>query len=247
MGQGVDVEERGGKIIVKSGEVEKEFDAIFSAMGVVPNLEGLGLENCGLKLNEKGMPKVNPLTLQVENKALYIAGDVNGNRPILHEALDEGFAAGSNSVSQEVDSFCRRVSLNIVFCEPEIVMVGRSYEKLKRESVDFITGEVDFSDQARAKLEHRNEGLGHVYVSKADGRILGAEMICPDGEHLGHQLAQAIENDLYLADMLRCPFYHPSIEEGLRIALLDAAQQLPQEQRPGKVTLCSSRPEEPLN
>jgi dihydrolipoamide dehydrogenase len=68
----------------------------------------------------------------------------------------------------------------------------------------------------------RNQGLLHVYADADTGRFLGAEMLGPDAEHIGHLLAWALQMRLSVAQMLEMPFYHPVIEEGLRTALRDA-------------------------
>lgn len=72
----------------------------------------------------------------------------------------------------------------------------------------------------------KNKGLLHVYADALTGRFLGAEMIGPSAEHLGHLLAWAHQQELTISDMLAMPFYHPVIEEGLRTALRNACAQL---------------------
>ena len=74
----------------------------------------------------------------------------------------------------------------------------------------------------------RNKGLAHVYADARTGRLLGAEMIGPDAEHLGHLLAWAVQLELTVAQALALPFYHPVVEEGLRTALRDAEAKLTQ-------------------
>ena len=68
----------------------------------------------------------------------------------------------------------------------------------------------------------RNQGLLHVYADFMSGQLVGAEMIGPDAEHIGHLLAWAIQAKLTIARTLEMPFYHPVVEEGLRTALRDA-------------------------
>ena len=72
----------------------------------------------------------------------------------------------------------------------------------------------------------RNAGLLHVYADIATGRLLGAEMIGPDAEHIGHLLAWSIQAEWTVAQALAMPFYHPVVEEGLRTALRDAQAKL---------------------
>src|SRR5690606_19167167 len=80
--------------------------------------------------------------------------------------------------------------------------------------------------QGRSRIMLRNRGLLHIYADKESGRLLGAEMIGPDAEHLGHLLAWAMQAGLTVEQILDMPFYHPVVEEGLRTALRDAAAAL---------------------
>jgi dihydrolipoamide dehydrogenase len=89
-----------------------------------------------------------------------------------------------------------------------------------------VTGEVSFANQGRARVMLRNQGLLHVYAESGTGRFLGAEMLGPDAEHIGHLLAWALQMNLTVAQMLEMPFYHPVVEEGLRTALRDAQAKL---------------------
>ena len=71
-----------------------------------------------------------------------------------------------------------------------------------------------------------NQGLLRVYGEAGSGLLLGAEMIGPAAEHIGHLLAWALQQHQTVVQMLACPFYHPTVEEGLRTALRDLEQRL---------------------
>ena len=71
-----------------------------------------------------------------------------------------------------------------------------------------------------------NVGRLHIYADVATGRLLGAEMIGPDAEHIAHLLAWAIQAQFTVAQVLALSFYHLVVEEGLRTALRDAASKL---------------------
>ena len=78
-----------------------------------------------------------------------------------------------------------------------------------------------FEDQGRSRVMLRNHGLLRVYADPETGRFLGAEMVGPDAEHIGHLLAWALQAGMTVTQMLEMPFYHPVVEEGLRTALRD--------------------------
>lgn len=244
-GFAVDLQQDSGGLLVRHPAMSTPVDAALVAVGAAPNLDGLGIENLGVPLDERGLPPYDPRTAQIADLPVYIAGDATGCRPILHEALDEGFIAGYNGSTQETHCFGRRTRLSLVFSDPQIAKVGMDRRQMVQRQVEFVTGGADFADQSRAELELHNRGLLHIYADRESARLLGAEMVCPDAEHLGHLLALAMQNHMTVFDLLQMPFYHPTAEEALRTALRDAAQQLSPEIVP-ELSLCGSAPEPPL-
>ena len=232
-----------GGIEVSSGPNRVVVDQVIAAMGRMPNIEHLGLETLGVPLNPRGMPAVNPQTQQIGDLPVFLAGDANTHAPLLHEAADEGHIAGINAMACALTPaaapaaapaaiptpptptrFQRRTPLAIVFCDPQVAMVGKRLADL--DSAHTVTGTVRFTNQGRARAAQRNRGALHVYADRATGRLQGAEMCAPAAEHLAHLLALAVQQKLTVHQLLGMPFYHPVLEEGLRTALRDAARQL---------------------
>jgi dihydrolipoyl dehydrogenase len=180
----------------------------------------LGLETTSLELDERGVPYYDDFNGRCGDSHVFIAGDANNRLPLLHEAVDEGFIAGYNAAHYpDVRRFARSAPITVVFTEPELVMVGESYAELTRRNADFAVGDIDWSDQGRSRVMLVNQGLLRLYGERNTGKFLGAEMIGPRAEHLGHLLAWARQSDLTVSEMLERPFYHPVIEEGVRTAL----------------------------
>jgi len=206
---------------------EERFDRVLAATGRAPALDGLDLAASGLRLGDSGAPEIDPLTMQAQGGHIFFAGDVAARIPLLHEAADDGRIAGDNAGRfPEVLTHHRRTPLGIVFTEPNIATVGASFAELTEASCDFATGEVDFADQGRARVLRRNRGLLRIYGERSTGRLLGAEMVAPRGEHLAHLLAWAVQAGMDVDTALEMPFYHPVIEEGLRTALRDLSVNL---------------------
>ena len=200
-------------------------DYVIAATGRMPNVSSLGLENTSLPLDGKGIPEFDAETLQIGYSSVFIAGDVNNDRPVLHEAADEGTIAGDNAGRYpDVIPGFRRSPLGIVFSDPQIAMVGSTYRELSQR--DVVVGAVSFADQGRSRVMLKNQGLLRVYADPDNGLFLGAEMFGPRAEHLGHLLAWAHQSNMTIGQMLEMPFYHPVIEEGLRTALRNADKQL---------------------
>lgn len=196
------------------------------AIGRHPNVTGLALERTRLPLDPDGVPVADRRTGQVGNTTVFIAGDAMAHRPLLHEAADDGRIAGDNAGRfPDVRVRPRRARLDVVFADPQIALAGRTHAELASAGEPFVTGTVSFDDQGRSRVMRRNRGALHVYVG-AGGAFLGAEMIGPDAEHLGHLLAWSAQRGDTLQQMLDSPFYHPVVEEGLRTALRDAQRKL---------------------
>ncbi|MFO1435883.1 MAG: dihydrolipoyl dehydrogenase [Gammaproteobacteria bacterium] len=201
------------------------FEYVVAATGRKPNLSALALENTRLTLDANGVPTFSRQTLQCGNNNIFIAGDVNDDAPLLHEAADEGRIAGQNAArSDGAKPGLRRVPLGIVFSEPQLAVIGSGFNSLTPGN--FVCGRVSFEDQGRSRIMLRNQGLLHVYADVNSGRLLGAELIGPDAEHLAHLLSWAIQCELTVDKALEMPFYHPVVEEGLRTALRSAQAAL---------------------
>ena len=207
-------------------EKEELFDFLLAATGRSPNVNDLGLENTELELDSLGVPLYNSATMQCGNSSIFIAGDVNNDLPLLHEAADEGQIAGDNAGRfPDIKSGLRRSPVTVVFCDPQIAIVGDSWSVLEGNE-NVVTGKVSFEGQGRSRIILKNKGLMHIYADRNSGLFLGSEFIGPHAEHLAHLMSWAHQQKMTIQQMLEMPFYHPVIEEGLRTALRDAKSKL---------------------
>ncbi|MGF1447632.1 MAG: dihydrolipoyl dehydrogenase [Pikeienuella sp.] len=206
-----------------------EFDYALVATGRRPNVDGIGLETTSIELDDRGIPVYDLHTGRCGQSHVFIAGDVNNRLPLLHEAADEGMAAGYNAARfPEIRRFAKSSPITVMFSDPQIMMVGESHRELAQRGADFAIGEIDWSDQGRARVMGINAGLLRVYGERNTGLFLGAEGIGPRAEHIAHLLAWSHQSRLTVSEMLARPFYHPVFEEGLRTALrsLNAALEM---------------------
>ena len=234
LGQGAQISEGGnGRLRVSAGDNTIEVERVLASMGRQPNVEKLGLDVIGVPVDKRGVPLFDPSTMQVGDLPLFLAGDVTGERPLLHEAGDEGRIAGQNAVSDTVSAYRRKTPLNITFCDPNIVQVGQPYAALDLDRS--AIGEVQMAPVGRAIIMAKNKGVIRVYADKASGTMLGAEMVCIKAENLGHLLAWSIQQGLTVGELLQMPFYHPVIEEALQAALYDLYAKV-DAKNPGPIT-----------
>jgi len=224
LGEPAQLEKTDAGILVSCGDREVVVEKVLASLGRRPNFDRLGLENTSLELDDKGVPLFNAETMQCGNSTIYIAGDVNMDRPLLHEAGHEGRVAGYNAVRQSAVAFRRKTALAITFCDPNVATVGAQLNELDESKI--AIAEMQFGPVGRALIIGKNRGVLRVYVNKADGLVLGAAMACVKGEHLAHLLAWSIQQGMTVFDMLKMPFYHPVIEEALQGALYSVLSEL---------------------
>jgi dihydrolipoamide dehydrogenase len=207
----------------EAGEMHTaQYDYLLAATGRKSNLDAAGIE-----LDEKGIPDFDDATGQIEGGHIFIAGDVSNAHPLLHEAADDGKIAGDNA-GRYPDVRCRprRAPFSVVFTDPQIMMAGQTFKQLTDAGTKFCVGENSFEDQGRSRVIAKNKGIIRVYAQQQSGVFLGAEMVGPAAEHIGHLLSWSVQHRLTVQQMLDSPFYHPVIEEGLRTALRHLSREL---------------------
>jgi dihydrolipoamide dehydrogenase len=157
--------------------------------------------------------------MQCGDAPVFIAGDADHNRPVLHEANNEGAIAGSNAASwPKVTRHERSTPLSIVFTDPDLATVGAPLSAID----DAIIGSCDFA-AGRALIEGRPGGIVRVYARR-DGIIAGAEMAGPAVEYLAHLVAGWVHAGTKVAEALRLPLYHPTYTEDLKDCLRELAR-----------------------
>ncbi|KQM68024.1 dihydrolipoamide dehydrogenase [Sphingomonas sp. Leaf17] len=190
------------------------YDHVLVAVGRPPALDRLNLDATGLVRDDHGTPVFDPATMQCGASAIFIAGDADASRTVLHEASDEGAIAGRNAARfPDVEPAERAVPFTITFTDPPIATIGQP------AGDDSVIGEASYADQGRAKVEARNVGLARIYADPKDGRLTGAVMAAPGMDHVGHLIAWAIARGETATALLDLPLYHPTLEEGLKPAL----------------------------
>ena len=219
----------GVKINFREGDQDQSLivDYLLVTTGRRTLLDSLKLENIDSQFRElKNLP-VHPDTKQLGKYPIFIVGDAHTTTPIQHEAAHEGRRAVLNCLNlQQIQSIRNLTPIGIVFCEPEMAIVGQNYRQLKNQDVPFVTGYVSYERQGRAQVLAKNYGALEVYIHTETRKILGAELLMTSAEHIAHLLCWMISEDCTLDQLLQKPFYHPTLEEGLRTALKHARRQL---------------------
>jgi dihydrolipoamide dehydrogenase len=204
---------------------EARFARVLAAAGRRPDLESLELTVAGVATDARGVPRFDARTMQCGDRPIFIAGDAAADRPLLHEAADEGRIAGLNAARfPHVRAESRRTPLAIVFTDPQMAAVGCRYEALDLDEVEI--GAVSYADQGRARVMGKNAGCVRIYARRDSGKLVGAEMFGPRVENTAHLLAWLVQLDVSVGRALELPFYHPVVEEGIRTGLRDLCARL---------------------
>ena len=201
------------------------FEKVLVAAGRRPNIFDMNLEAAGVQLGNGTVLDWNPQTTQIGGLPVFLAGDASGHRLLLHEASDEGRIAGSNGMAYpNVLSHVRRTPLAIAFTDPQMAVFGKTYAELDPTAT--AIGEINYANQGRARVMGQNAGLVRLYADRQCCRLIGGEMFGPRVEHTAHLMAWATQQQMAIPEILKMPFYHPVIEEGIRTALRDLTEKL---------------------
>lgn len=196
---------------------EIEVDLILAATGRKPALDTLELERTGVALDDHGTPLFDEASRRCGDSRIFVAGDANAWRPVLHEAARGGQIAGD--VAAGGSPWRTLPALAMAFTQPNIVQVGTDFADLPD---DARIGCAQVCDNGRATADGHDQGVVRLY-SDADGKLIGASIVAPEGEHLGHLIALALDRGMDAATFADQAWYHPTIEELLQSAARDLA------------------------
>ena len=225
MGHQPELDRDAGQITIQVCGERVRVSAVLAAMGRRPGVLDMNFAATGLPVDPQGIPCFNPDTLQVADSGIFIAGDTSGGRAQMHESADEGrIAAYSALQGVELKPYQRRVPMSIVFTDPQIASFGARYDELDLSQT--AIGSADFSFQNRALIMGVNRGVVKLYADRKSRKLLGGEMLVPKAEHFAFQLATCVHNGMTVDEIAHLPFYHPTMEEGLRSALYHLGEEL---------------------
>ncbi len=215
----VGTERKGDKVVVQlEGAEAVECDRVLLAVGRRPNSDDLGLEQVGVRTDERGFVVVDEhYRTNVEN--VYAIGDVIGGPMLAHKAEEEGVACVERIVTGYGHVNYAAIP-GVCYTEPEIAGVGQTEEQLKEAGVDYRKGEFQFRGNGRARALGQVEGRVKVLADARTDRILGVHIIGPRAGDLIAEAAAAIEFGATSEDVARTCHAHPTLSEALKEAAL---------------------------
>jgi dihydrolipoamide dehydrogenase len=193
-------------------------DRVLSAVGRVPNTEGLGLEAAGVRTDERGRVAVDK-GFATSAPGIYAIGDVIAGPMLAHKAEDEGVACVERIVTGYGHVNYDAIP-GIVYTHPEIATVGRTEEQLKEAGIPYRRGVFPFQANGRAKALASTDGRVKILADAETDRVLGVHIIGPRAGDLIAEAAAAIEFGASAEDIARTCHAHPTLSEAVREAAL---------------------------
>lgn len=218
----------GDKVILKAlnkkdEEVTFEADYCLVAVGRKAFTTGLGLENVGLTVNNRGQIEVND-HLQTAVPNIYAIGDVVRGAMLAHKAEEEGVYVAEIIAGQKPHINYNLIP-GVVYTWPEVAAVGKTEEELVAQGIEYKSGSFQIKALGRARASMDTAGVIKILADKNTDEVLGVHMIAPRAADLIMEAVVAMEYRASSEDIARICHPHPTYSEGVKEAALDATEK----------------------
>jgi dihydrolipoamide dehydrogenase len=206
----------------KGGDGETlKADIVLVATGRKPYTENLGLEEAGVKLDDRGRVAIDG-HWKTNVDGIYALGDVVVGPMLAHKAEDEGMAVAEILAGQK-GHVNFDVIPSVVYTEPEVASVGKTEEELKSDGVEYTAGKFPFTANGRARAMLATDGFVKILADKKTDRVLGVHIIGKGAGEIIHEAAVLMEFGGSSEDLARTCHAHPTMSEVVREAALATA------------------------
>ena len=208
--------EAGGK--TETVTVEK----VLMAAGRAVNTEGMGFQETGVKLTDRGFVQVNPATLETSVAGVYCIGDVAGPPMLAHKGSREGTFVAELIAGQKPHPIRYDNVPSVTYCHPEVASIGLTEEQAKERKLEYQVGRFPMTANGRARASLETEGFVKVIRDKKYGEILGAHIVASHASEMIHELVVARENEYTVEEVDLAIHAHPTLSEAVAEACLDS-------------------------
>ena len=204
----------------KGGSSQLTVDRVISAVGVVGNVENLGLEKLGVKMDRgtiviDGMCKTNV-------PGIYAIGDVAGPPMLAHKAEHEGVICVEAIKGMHPHPMDKNLIPGCTYCHPQVASVGLTEAKAKEQKREVRVGKFPFVGNGKAIALGEDQGMVKVIFDKKTGALLGAHMVGAEVTELIQGYVVAMNLETTEEELMHTIFPHPTISETMKEAVLDA-------------------------
>jgi len=193
-------------------------DVVLVAVGRVPNTQGLGLAELGVKTDNRGRIAVTE-KFATNVPGVYAIGDVIQGPMLAHKAEEEGVAV-AEILAGQAGHVNYDVIPSVIYTAPEVATVGKTEEELKAAGVDYKVGKFPFTANGRAKVNRTTEGFVKVLADATTDRVLGVHIIGADASTMIAEAAVLMEFGGSAEDLARICHAHPTLNEAVKEAAL---------------------------
>ena len=204
----------------KGKPVTQEFDRVISAVGVVGNIENLGLEKLGVK-TDRGCVVIDGYG-KTNVPGIYAIGDVAGPPMLAHKAEHEGVVCIEAIKGLHPHAMDKNLIPGCTYCHPQIASVGLTEAKAKEQGREIRVGRFPFAGNGKAIALGEDQGLVKVIFDKKTGQLLGAHMIGAEVTELIQGYVVAMNLETTEEELMHTIFPHPTLSEMMKEAVLDA-------------------------
>jgi dihydrolipoamide dehydrogenase len=204
----------------KGGTRTLTVDRVISAVGVVGNIENLGLEKLGVK-TERGCVVIDGVG-RTNVPGLYAIGDVAGPPMLAHKAEHEGVICVEAIKGLHPHPLDKAKIPGCTYCTPQIASVGLTEAKAKEQGHDIRVGKFPFAGNGKAIALGEDQGLIKVIFDKKTGQLLGAHMVGAEVTELIQGYVVAMNLETTEEELMHTVFPHPTLSEMMKEAVLDA-------------------------
>ena len=207
--------------IEQSGKVEtRRYDTVISAVGIVGNVEGLGLEELGVKIDRTHV--VVDEFCRTGVPGLYAIGDIAGAPWLAHKASHEGVLVAEHIAGGHPHPIKPGSIAGCTYCHPQVASVGMTEERAKAAGFDVKVGRFPFVGNGKAIALGESEGLVKTVFDAKTGELLGAHMVGAEVTEMiqGYVIGRTLETTE--AELMETVFPHPTLSEMMHESVLDA-------------------------
>jgi dihydrolipoamide dehydrogenase len=200
-----------------------EADVVLVCIGRVPYTEGLGLQETGVALDNRGRVQIDR-HFSTSVKGIYAIGDVVAGPMLAHKAEDEGVAV-AEILAGQAGHVNYDVIPGVVYTTPEVSSVGKTEEELKQAGIGYTSGKFPFTANGRSKVNQTTEGFVKVLADAKTDRVLGVHIIGVEAGEMIHEAAVLMEFGGSAEDLARTCHAHPTRSEAIKEAALAVAKR----------------------
>jgi dihydrolipoamide dehydrogenase len=215
--ESVDVSDDGVKIAY-GGDNSESFDYLCIAAGRGPDVEGLGLDEAGVKLDENGLIEVDGAQ-RTSLKGVYAIGDLVRGKALAHKASDEGVIAVEDAAGMETHPIDQLFVPAATFCYPQVASFGLTEQQARDEGYDVTVGRIPIT-AVGAPTVYGDRGMVKIVGDKKYGELLGGHVVCAKAADLIQELVVARDLEGGYPEVARSIHPHPAFAE----AIMEAAR-----------------------